>query len=702
MKNLPTGGSIMNKNLKKGLLGMAFLALVFAAFGFQSSSDHELLFEKAKYAMETRGDLEGAITMFNELIMNFSQKREYAAKSQYLIGECYEKLGRSAAINAYKRVVKDYAEQTDLVSAARLRLASLQSQMSNTIKVTQFPTDEPYLEGGELSPDGTRRVGVSYEIGQNVAIMNVGEKKVMQVTKFDWEDREGGWTHWPIWSPDGKEIAFVLGDWYDKKPGELRTTTLEGKQRTLYVFKKGEWINPIQWLPPGDSILCLLFQGKGPILAVVSIRDGKVRTLQEIQGDRPSASPDGKHIVFQEGENGSRNLSIVSVDGKSYKPLTEGPADDRQPLWSPDGRHIVFLSHRHGSWALWGIEVDAEGDPQGRPFLIRDGMQNADLRNWTKSGLYYQNWIDSYDVYTMSIDPETGQLKGKSRQIDYIPTGNNKRPIWSLDGKYLAFASSSEDYPGQAYVVVRPANGGEAKRFPFPTQNYAAPWFHNMRWRPDNKAIGLLTRNNEGRIAFFVLDLTTEEWTSKALSEAYDRRTRFEWKGDGEAIYLARVGLAKKHPGIVEHNLETGEEHYIFRSKSSKTHLFRDLACSRDYSKLLIREGRNIVIVDCAEAKILREFKMEVGMASTSATWSPDGDQIFVLHGTPRNARTRKYSILSMINGSVNMYEFEEGFRARLAYSEWSPDGTRLAFSTRSGKFEVFLLDNIIPEKNQP
>ena len=108
----------MRKNLRNVWLGMIVLAFVFTAFGIQSTTDHKILFEKAKYAMETKGDLEGAITMFNELIMNFSHQREHAAKSQYLIGECYEKLGRSAAINAYERVVKNYAEQTDLVSAA--------------------------------------------------------------------------------------------------------------------------------------------------------------------------------------------------------------------------------------------------------------------------------------------------------------------------------------------------------------------------------------------------------------------------------------------------------------------------------------------------------------------------------------------------------------------------------------------------------
>lgn len=104
-------------------------------------------------------------------------------------------------------------------------------------------------------------------------------------------------------------------------------------------------------------------------------------------------------------------------------------------------------------------------------------MQNADLRNWTKRGLYYQNWVDTTDVFVASINPGTGQITGKPQQIDYTPTGNNKRPVWSHDGKYLAFASNNEDYAYKGYVVIVPATGGKAKNFPSPLKGILLPCF---------------------------------------------------------------------------------------------------------------------------------------------------------------------------------------------------------------------------------
>jgi Tol biopolymer transport system component len=694
----PTGDRVMNRS-KVFLLAGIILA-VFLTFGFQNSSDHKVLFEEAKFTMETKGDLEGAIKLFEQILAKYPDQREYAAKSQLFIAQCYEKQGQAKAIKAYELVVKNYPDQTELVSLARSRLTSIKAKNTGAVKVTQLSTGDFYLEGGTLSPDGTRMAGVSFEIGQNIAVMNVGEDKITQVTRFDWE-REGGWTYEPVWSPDGTEIAFMFGDWFDKKPGELRITTLGGEQRTLYTCAKDESIYPQQWLPTGEAILCGLTQNDGFVLGLVSVRDGNFRPLRKFPEDiSGSASPNGKYIVFHEGEDGSRNLSILSVDGESLKSLTEGPADDKRPLWSPDGKHIVFLSHRHGGWALWGIEVDKDGAPKGAPFLIRDGMQNADLRNWTSSGLYYQNWIDSTDVFITSIDPQTGSMIDKPRQIDYTPTGNNKRPAWSPDGKYLAFVSSIEDYPHQGYVVIMSSAEGEAKKFPFPTQNYGAPWFHSMRWRPDGRAIGLLCKNNDDKIAFFVLDTETGQWQSWTLSEAYDRRTRMEWKGDGKAIYLAQIGLTNQPPGIIEHDLEAGQERYIYRSKYPENHIFRDLTCSRDFSKLAIMDGsRNLAIVDVRTGKTIREFTRDEPMMMSSVAWSPSGDQLFVLNRTPQGRNIKSYSILSMEDGSEETFESKGGLPNRLTYSDWSPDGTRMAFSTRSMKYEIFLLSNIIPEK---
>jgi Tol biopolymer transport system component len=505
-----------------------------------------------------------------------------------------------------------------------------------------------------------------------------------------------------VWSPDGTQIAFQGGGWYDKKTVELRTTTLDGDQRTLYACAKGEGGYPIEWLPKGDLILCELNKDGVHTLGVVSVSNGKFRPLRKLPGGTDgSCSPDGKYIVFHERKGESRNLSIISTDGKTYKPLTEGPADDKQPHWSPDGSHIVFLSHRHGGWALWGIAVDKEGNPAGSPFLIQDGMQNANLRNWTKRGLYYQNWVDTTDVFVASINPEMGEITGKLQQIDYTPTGNNKRPVWSHDGEYLAFASSNEDYAYKGYVVIMPASGGEAKKFPFPTQGYSAPWFHSMRWRPDSKAVGLLCRSNERKMAFFVVDLETGQWQEWPLSRAYDRRTRVEWTGDGKGIYLAQIGRENKEPGIVEHDLKTGEERYVYKSKYTENHIFSDLTSSRDFSKLAIMDGnRYLVIVDTKTRKVVQEFTrgMDDPMHMSSLAWSPEGDRLFVLNRVREGRNIKGYSILSIKDGSENRFESDGILPKRLTYSDWTPDGTRIAFSTRAMKYDIFILSNIIPK----
>src|SRR4030042_6224784 len=103
MENPPEGGSVMKHERSGMKLAKFFIpvavaigltaVVVSAAFALQNSSQHKVLFEKAKFTMETKGDLKGAIALFEEIIKEYPNERDYAAKSLYLIGICYEKLG---------------------------------------------------------------------------------------------------------------------------------------------------------------------------------------------------------------------------------------------------------------------------------------------------------------------------------------------------------------------------------------------------------------------------------------------------------------------------------------------------------------------------------------------------------------------------------------------------------------------------------
>ena len=75
--------------------------------------------------METEGDLEGAIAVFNEIIKKYSDDRIVAAQAQLYIGLCYERMGRAEAKKAYHMVIDNYPGSGDVVNAARQRLKVL-------------------------------------------------------------------------------------------------------------------------------------------------------------------------------------------------------------------------------------------------------------------------------------------------------------------------------------------------------------------------------------------------------------------------------------------------------------------------------------------------------------------------------------------------------------------------------------------------
>ena len=77
------------------LLLVLLLATSISSLAFQIPQDHKVLYEKAKYTMETKADLQEAITLFESLITSYPDEKEYVSKSLLYQGICYEKIGRA-------------------------------------------------------------------------------------------------------------------------------------------------------------------------------------------------------------------------------------------------------------------------------------------------------------------------------------------------------------------------------------------------------------------------------------------------------------------------------------------------------------------------------------------------------------------------------------------------------------------------------
>jgi len=672
--------------------------VAFGAFCFAQQSA-EQLFQSAIYEEEVGGDLEKAIALYNQ-VLDAATDENLAAKAQLQIGICYEKLGKTEAIKAYEQVLEKYAGQKEQAAMARSRLAELKKDAPKGFTVTEadFYMAEPF----EMSPDGTKIVGVALDKGQNIVISNLETGQRDYITNFDW----GGETYWsynPVWSPDGKEISYLAS--YSGKPDkndhQLCVSTLDGQTRIL-IRSQAEWFTPYAWMPDGTAILTVKGdKDNNQELGLVPSKGGEFEKLVSLQGNvesygrsRPGAcvSPDGRFIVYRDRPfDEDPDLFIMTSDGKSPRPLCPHPAVDRTPRWSPDGKHIVFLSDRGGNLDLWGVAID-NGKP-GDPFLIREGMGNNMFGNWTQHGLISWNWVRMRDIFLLDVDPKTGEPAGKPKQIDYTPTGSNSLPAFAPDGR-LTFRSG-----GARSLVITDGEGGNAQEYKLPKGLPGPP--RTIEWMPDGSGIGIYCRTGSADNFLVQFSFTTGTLQTYPISNE-NESTTLDWAGSGRAYYYGKNGFIEDGAGIIEHNIETGEERTVYKPNEGDEGTrvwFTSLNSSRDYKKIAFFESRSklvVVDVETGESSVLlqRNFSNTI-----FPSWSPDGQRIMACGALPGEGGNYLF-VVSLNTGTVDQFDLSGDLPkdSRIAQAKWSPDGTKVAFVLQQNKSEHLIYTNIIPE----
>jgi hypothetical protein len=81
------------------------------------------LLERAIYAEETKGDLNSALALYQQLVSDAKATEKLAAQAQFRVGQCLLKLKRSADANtAFERLIRDYPNEKELVAKAKAQL----------------------------------------------------------------------------------------------------------------------------------------------------------------------------------------------------------------------------------------------------------------------------------------------------------------------------------------------------------------------------------------------------------------------------------------------------------------------------------------------------------------------------------------------------------------------------------------------------
>ncbi|MBI5748635.1 MAG: PD40 domain-containing protein, partial [Nitrospinae bacterium] len=184
---------------------------------------------------------------------------------------------------------------------------------------------------------------------------------------------------YPAWNPNGKEIAFVA---QGKDGTEIWTYARSGNGHYSRVRSLNASI-----MGMGE------FSGESSSKLPLSINYPFIKFLYRI-----GYNPAGDKITFESNRSGNVEIWTMRSDGTNLARITNGDSPHWNPIWSPDGKMIAYTTDKLG--------------------------EKAGHHNWRN----YNIWV---------ADPETHEemLITGEEQIDW-------NPVWSPDGKKIVYVTN--------------------------------------------------------------------------------------------------------------------------------------------------------------------------------------------------------------------------------------------------------------------
>jgi len=234
----------------------------------------------------------------------------------------------------------------------------------------------------------------------------------------------------PVWSPDGRQIAFV--------------SVTESSQTAIYVM---------------DAEGNRLYR-----LHEASLSDFS-----------PTWSPNGQQIAFIRRYNDAPELMLTDFQSGLTRQLTDNISNKNNPTWSRDNQYLTFASNSADLQDIYNLDVQT-----GKTQLVFATTTNLDYPSWSPDGrylLYIANGRNA-GIYLWDTVSLKSILLNPTR---FTPTN---APDWSEDGRFIVYAAATQlrsvgIFQLDVGLCLQAPDSCMPKLLTSPSAFYQSP-----RWRP--------------------------------------------------------------------------------------------------------------------------------------------------------------------------------------------------------------------------
>lgn len=386
----------------------------------------------------------------------------------------------------------------------------------------------------------------------------------------------------PKFSPDGRTIAFT-GE-YDGNTDAFTVPTEGGEPKRLTFHPGADQVS--EWYPDGKNILLRSGRASAPSRFDRFLRiaaDGGFETLLPLPtAGYASWSQDAKQIAFvspsydrrtwkrYKGGNAPNIWVYDFTANKSQCITADWEGADEWPMFH--GRTVYYCSDRNGKKQnLWAYDLDKKTQRQVTQFteydvkwpsvgsdaivfenggwlyvmdlpsekLTRISVQVPDDKPAVRAELRnVSEWVGGMDLSPSAkraVIEARGDLftvpaeKGDVRNLTRSPGSRERDPVWSPDGKWIAFLS---DKSGEYQLHVTGADGKEADR----QVTHEGPGFrYQPIWSPDSKRLAF----SDGANRLYWCEIATGKVTV-VTHDPYGELHDYTWSGDSRWIAFAQ------------------------------------------------------------------------------------------------------------------------------------------------------------------